>query len=254
MRPRRFHLNPYAQDERLTQDRRHSCNGTCPVSEALCGALHQRHPSLHPSVGVVLSKTHAQNCHTLRRFYLLHICPSMCPGHLVLPQNALTPRYCRFDGTTSSRSDVQQRKASLPIRRILGRSQTSTRATQYEKVEPQMAMISVHIRSTSIGRLQFSHAIGPRKLKSGGRRRLSMPAPQKLPSGRARVLSSWDITNSTVVNARQLSKAKGAICAPGASALVAPLPSRRSVADFHGRRNSPAPWQQGVCRLRFLLP
>ena len=103
----------------------------------------------------------------------------------------------------TSRSEVQQRKVSLPIFRILGGSQISTRATQYKKVEPQMALISVHMRSTSINRLQFSHAIGPMKLKSGGSRRLSRPAPQKQPSGRARELASLDISKSIVVNAKQ---------------------------------------------------
>ena len=43
---------------------------------------------------------------------------------------------------TISRSDVQQRKASLPIRWTFGGSQMSTRATQYAKVEPQMAVVS----------------------------------------------------------------------------------------------------------------
>ena len=99
------------------------------------------------------------------------------------PQNARIPRYRSFGGMTNSLSDAQQRKASLPIRWTFGGSQMSTRATQYAKVELQMAVMSVHMRSTSVSRLQFSHAFGPVKWKSGGRRRLSMPAPQKLPSG-----------------------------------------------------------------------
>ena len=80
------------------------------------------------------------------------------------------------------------------------------------------------------------------KLKSGGKRRLSMPAPQKLPSGRARDLSSRDITNSIVVNARQLSKAKGAICAPGASALVAPLPGPTRLSEQHSAKTLRPNW------------
>ena len=43
-----------------------------------------------------------------------------------------------------TRSEVQQRKASLPIRLSFGRSQTSTRATQYEKVDPQMTDVRAH--------------------------------------------------------------------------------------------------------------
>ena len=74
------------------------------------------------------------------------------------PQNARIPRYRSFGGMTSSRSDVQQRKASLPIRWTFGGSQMSTRATQYAKVELQMAVMSVRMRSTSTSRLQFSRA------------------------------------------------------------------------------------------------
>ena len=96
----------------------------------------------------------------------------------------------------------------------------STRATPYAKVEPQMAVMSVHMRSTSMSRLQFSHAFGPMKWKSGGRRRLSMPAPQKLPSGRARDLLLLAMAKVTDVSVRQPSKANGPICAPGANAAT----------------------------------
>ena len=41
-----------------------------------------------------------------------------------------------------------------------------------------------------------------------------MPAPQKLPSGRARDLLLLAMAKVTDVSARQLSKANGAICAP----------------------------------------
>ena len=76
--------------------------------------------------------------------------------------------------------EAQQRKASLPMRLNFGGSQMSTRCTQYEKVDPHMALISVHMRSTWKRCLQFSQAIGPRKLTSGGSRKRSMPDPQKL--------------------------------------------------------------------------
>ena len=51
-----------------------------------------------------------------------------------------------------------------------------------------------------------------------------MPAPQKLPSGRARDSLLLAIAKLTDVSARQLSKANGVICAPGDNALVASLP------------------------------
>ena len=63
-----------------------------------------------------------------------------------------------------------------------------------------------------------------------------MPAPQKLPSGRARELALLDISNSIVVNARQLSKAEGAVCAPGASALLAPSLRPITLSEQHSAK------------------
>ena len=63
-----------------------------------------------------------------------------------------------------------------------------------------------------------------------------MPDPQKLPSGRARELASLDIPNSIVVNAKQLSKAKGEICAPGASALLALFPTLTMLSEQHSAK------------------
>ena len=130
------------------------------------------------------------------------------------------PRYRSSVGITSSRSDVQQRKASLPIRCSFGGSHMSAKATQCAKVEFQMAVISVHMRLTSTSRLQFSQAFGPMLRKSHGRQRLSMPAPQKLPSGSVRDLLVLSVAKLINVSVRQLSKAKGPSCAPGARSLV----------------------------------
>ena len=94
----------------------------------------------------------------------------------------------------------------------------SAKATQCAKVELQMAVISVHMRLTSTNRLQFSQAFGPMLRPSV--QRLSMPAPQKLPSGSVRDLLVWSITKLIDVSVRQLSKAKGPSCAPGARSLV----------------------------------
>ena len=65
------------------------------------------------------------------------------------PQKALAPMYRSLGGMTISLSEVQQRKASFPIFWSFGGSHTSVRATQYEKVEPLMAIISAHMRFTS---------------------------------------------------------------------------------------------------------
>ena len=129
--------------------------------------------------------------------------------------------YCSSVGITSSRSDVQQRKASLPIRCSFGGSHMSAKATQCAKVNCQMAVISVHMRLTSTSRLQFSQAFGPMLRKSHGRQRLSMPDPQKLPSGSALDLLVLSITKLIDVSIRQLSNAKGPGCALGARSLAA---------------------------------
>ena len=62
------------------------------------------------------------------------------------PQKTRMPRYRSSVGITSSRSDVQQRKASLPTRCSFGGSHMSAKATQCAKVDFQMAVISVHMR------------------------------------------------------------------------------------------------------------
>ena len=130
------------------------------------------------------------------------------------------PMYCSSVGITSSRSDVQQRKASLPIRCSFGGSHMSAKATQCVKVNCQVAVISV-LMLTSTSRLQFSQALGPMLRKSHGRQRLSMPDPQKLPSGSALDLLVLSITKLIDVSIRQLSNAKGPGCALGARSLAA---------------------------------
>ena len=75
-----------------------------------------------------------------------------CEIDLIEPDTQL-PLRDPFHSTTAAKQ----------IRWTFGGSQMSTRATQYAKVELQMAVMSVHIRSTSTSRLQFSHAFGPMK-------------------------------------------------------------------------------------------
>lgn len=87
----------------------------------------------------------------------------------------------------TSCSEEQSRKASLPMRRNLRGKHICSKCEQCEKVDPHMVVISVPKRSTLCNLLQFSHAIGPTKLKSAGNSKCSMPDPQKLPSGIYRV-------------------------------------------------------------------
>ena len=88
-----------------------------------------------------------------------------------------------FHKNALSRRELKNMKASLPMRLNLGGNQKCARFTQCEKVDPHMALISVLDRSTKTSCLQFSQAIGPRKLMSDGSFRCSMPDPQRLPSG-----------------------------------------------------------------------
>ena len=89
------------------------------------------------------------------------------------------------------------------------KNQICARFTQCEKVDPHMAMISVLDRSTRTRRLQFSQAIGPKKLKLDGSFSCSVPDPQKLPSGmyRRNTEEAPICSKFAVESAKQLSKA-----------------------------------------------
>ena len=87
----------------------------------------------------------------------------------------------------TSCSEEHSRKASLPMRRSFRGNHICFRCEQCEKVDPHIAVISVPTKSTICNRLQFSHAMGPTKLKSAANFSCSIPDPQKLPSGGYRV-------------------------------------------------------------------
>ena len=78
-----------------------------------------------------------------------------------------------------------------------------------------------------------------------------MPAPQKLPSGRARDSLLLAIAKLTDVSARQLSKANGVICAPGDNALVASLPKPILLSEQHFAKTLRPNWTHpgaAICR------
>ena len=79
-----------------------------------------------------------------------------------------------------------------------------------------MAAISAPVKSTKRSRLQFSHAIGPTKLKSAGSFSCSIPDPQKLPLVcNAQLYRGMSpCSKLTCESARQLSKAylEGRLC------------------------------------------
>ena len=58
--------------------------------------------------------------------------------------------YCSAGGANTSRREVQNIKASLPMRLNRSGNQTRARFTQCERVDPQMALISVLDRSTCL--------------------------------------------------------------------------------------------------------
>ena len=119
-----------------------------------------------------------------------------------------------FSTKSRARMPLAQYAVALPVDRAVPNGSSAQRLT------PQMAVKSVRERSTLCSRLQFSHAAGPKKLKSAGKSNCSMPDPRKHPSGTQgmQFQGSGSFFSKLICrSARHFSKARGETCAFGAS-------------------------------------